>query len=253
MLVVISPAKKLDFKEKAPVERYTTPKFLSDTEPLIKSLRKLSSIDLSKLMKLSDKLSDLNRDRYKSFETPFTLKNAKQAMYAFQGDTYVGLEAHNFQKNQIDYAQKHLKILSGLYGILSPLDLIQPYRLEMGTNFGVGKAKNLYQYWGAKLTEHVNSHKDCNFLLNCASKEYFSVLDSQNIKPTVITPHFKVNKGGQLKVIGIYAKKARGACAKFVIENEIKCPEDVKKFNGLGFKFDKKLSDETNFVFVKND
>jgi cytoplasmic iron level regulating protein YaaA (DUF328/UPF0246 family) len=253
MLVVISPAKKLDFEQESPVSTHTMPEFIDDSKKLISGLRKLSKDDISGLLKISDKLADLNFDRYKSFKVPFTPKNSKQALYAFRGDTYVGLEADTLNKKEVSYAQQHLRILSGLYGSLAPLDLIQPYRLEMGTNFGVNGSKNLYEFWKEKITHSINEAAGSSkFLVNCASKEYFSAVDQTKLNPKLIDVSFKIKKGESYKVIGIHAKKARGACAKFIIQNKVKTIDELKKFNGLGFKFNSKMSSETELVFTKN-
>ena len=195
------------------------------------ALRKKSQDEIAKLMKLSDSLAELNVKRYKSFKLPFSLENAKQAVYAFKGDTYVGLQAETLKKSEVNYAQKHLKILSGLYGILSPLVGFQPYRLEMGTKFGINGNKNLYEFWGDKLTEQINSTVGKNkFLVNCASKEYFGAVNPKKLGPKIIDVSFKIKKGDQYKVVGIFAKQARGAMAKFIIQNKLK---NLKIFKDL--------------------
>ena len=253
MIVVISPAKKLDFETCAPTKKFTNLKDISMSEQLIKELRKCNTDKISTMMKLSKPLTDLNVKRYKEFKTPFNLDNAKQAMFAFKGDTYVGLDADSFSKKNIDYAQKHLRILSGLYGLVSPLDLIQPYRLEMGTKFSCGESKDLYAFWTKKITEQLNKSlsKD-KTLINCASNEYFKSVNTKLLKETkVITPGFKEKKDGEYKMIGLYAKKARGMMSRYIIQNEIQSSKDIQAFNLDGYKYNKKLSSEENPVFTR--
>lgn len=253
MLVIVSPAKKLDFESKAPVDTHGVPKFLNKSKKLISKLKECSPDEISKLMKLSDSLTKLNVDRYKNFKTPFSLKNSKQAMYAFKGDTYVGLDAESLTKSQVKYADGHLRILSGLYGILSPLELIQPYRLEMGTKFSCEESKNLYEFWKEDLTEEINILlKKEKILVNCASTEYSSAIDLKNIKGTVITPVFKEKKGDVFKVVGLFAKRARGMMARFVIENRVTSVEDLKGFSMDGYKYRKSMSSEDELVFVRS-
>jgi len=253
MLVVVSPAKKLNFETDAPTTDFSTPDFLDKSNKLIKDLRKLSEEDIAKLMKLSPALSKLNFDRYKSFKTPFSLKNAKQAAYAFKGDTYIGLDFESFNKSQIDYSQKHFRILSGLYGLLRPLDLIQPYRLEMGTRFGIESSSNLYQVWKDEITETLNTELEkAKVLVNLASKEYFSAIDFKNLNGEVITPVFKQEKNGVLKIISFNAKRARGMMGQYIMKNKIKNKEDLKSFDMDGYKFMEKLSNEFEFVFVRS-
>jgi uncharacterized protein len=254
MLVVVSPAKKLDFENPAKAKNFTKPKFIKESKALIKHLKNLTTNDIAKLMKLSDKLAKLNYDRFQSFSTPFSPKNAKQAMYAFRGDTYVGLEAETLSENDLDYAQDHLRILSGLYGALSPLDLIQPYRLEMGTKFAQDNNKNLYEFWGSKITHHINEAANgSKYLINCASTEYFSAVKKDELEPTLIEVHFKVQGPNGYRVVGIHAKKARGAMAKFIIINKVKTLEKLKKFDELGFVFNSDLSSKTELTFTRDD
>jgi uncharacterized protein len=253
MIVVISPAKKLDFETSAPTKKFTSLKDISMSEQLIRELRKCNPDKISTLMKLSKPLTDLNVKRYKEFKTPFNLDNAKQAMFAFKGDTYVGLDADSFSKKDIDFAQKHLKILSGLYGLVSPLDLIQPYRLEMGTKLPCGENKDLYGFWSDKITKQLNqSLKKNKVLINCASNEYFKSVNTKLLKETkVITPSFKEKKNGEFKMVGLFAKKARGMMSRFIIQNEIQSPKDILAFNHDGYKYNKKLSSEENPVFTR--
>ena len=253
MIVIISPAKKLDFETAAPTKKYTSIKNLSMSKELIKELRKCNAEKISKMMKLSDDLTKLNIERYKNFKTPFSLNNAKQALFAFKGDTYVGLDAQTLSKKEIDYAQKHLRILSGLYGLVSPLDLIQPYRLEMGTKFPCGESKNLYDFWSDEITQQlIQSLKKEKALINCASNEYFKSVDTKLLKDVkIITPAFKEKKNGEFKMIGLFAKKARGMMSRFIIKNEIKNPKDLMGFDLGGYKFNKKLSTESTPVFTR--
>jgi cytoplasmic iron level regulating protein YaaA (DUF328/UPF0246 family) len=252
MLIVVSPAKKLDFETKAPVKTFSQPIFIDKAQVLINDLRKCTETDISKLMKLSETLAKLNVDRYKSFKVPFTEQNAKQAMYAFKGDTYVGLDADTMSKTEATYANKHLRILSGLYGLLAPLDLIQPYRLEMGTKFSCQNNKNLYEFWQEEITTEINKLlKKEKVLINLASKEYFSAINLKNVAGEVITPVFKEKKGDTYKIVGIFAKRARGMFSRYIIENKITTTEDIKKFNVDGYKFSKKFSSENEYVFIR--
>lgn len=252
MIVVISPAKKLDFETPAPTKKFTEPKDLKKSEELIKELRKCDAQKISKLMKLSNDLTELNMKRYKNFTTPFNLKNAKQAMFAFKGDTYVGLDADTMKEKEIEYAQKHLRILSGLYGLVSPLDLVQPYRLEMGTRFPVGDKKNLYEFWREDITAQLNDLlKKEKVLVNCASNEYFKSIDTKKLDAKIITPAFKEKKDGGYKMIGFFAKKARGMMSRYIIENRIDNPSDLLGFNIDGYKYNKKLSTELEPVFTR--
>lgn len=252
MIIVVSPAKKLDFESPAPIDFFSHPKFLSQSETLIDELKKCNSSKISKMMKLSDTLTKLNMDRYKSFETPFTIDNSKQAMFAFKGDTYVGLDAETMKKSQVKYADKHLRILSGLYGLLSPTDLIQPYRLEMGTKFSCNGNKNLYEFWKNDITKELNTLlQNEKVLVNLSSKEYFSVIDFNSLNAQVITPTFKERKGDEYKIVGIFAKRARGMFSRFIIDNRIKKIEDLKTFNIDNYKFNKELSNNGELVFTR--
>lgn len=252
MLVIISPAKKLDFDSVAPTEEFSKTAFLDQSKELIANLKKLKAQDIKKLMKLSDTLVDLNMERYKNFKPPFTPQNSKQAVYAFQGDTYVGLDAATLKKNEINYAQKHLRILSGLYGVLAPLDLIQPYRLEMGTKLQTKVGKNLYEYWGDSLTKNLNQIlKKEKYLINLASKEYFSVLDFKKLVGVVITPVFKEKKGDDYKVVGLFSKRARGMMSRYIIQNKITKVEELQNFSEAGYKFSQKLSNENELIFTR--
>lgn len=248
MIIIISPAKKLDFENAAPVAEFTNLRHLSKAQLLINALKKCSPSEISKMMKLSGNLTELNIKRYKSFKTPLTLKNAKQAIFAFKGDTYVGLDPDSMKSSDIKFAQKHLRILSGLYGIISPLDLIAPYRLEMGTKFTPANSKNLYQFWSDDITSELEKEK---FIVNLASKEYFSVINTKKLSAEIITPTFKENKNGELKIISFLAKKARGMMSRYIIENKIKDPIDLQQFNAGGYKFNPNLSSFNVPVFTR--
>ncbi len=252
MLVVVSPAKKLDFESECAVSTQTTPAFMDKTNTLAKELKKLNAPQIGQLMKLSSNLSELNFKRFQSFKSIYNPSTSKQAAFAFNGDTYTGLDIHSFNKTQLTSAQKHLRILSGLYGVLRPLDLIQPYRLEMGTKFKFNEYKNLYDYWKEVVTENINLDlKKEKYLINCASNEYFSAVDTKKIKGTIITPVFKELRAGELKIISFSAKRARGMMAKYILQNKISNPEDIKKFDVDNYKYSRKESTESSFVFVR--
>lgn len=240
MIIVISPAKSLDFETPARTNTFSNPRLLAESEQLIAQLRDLSPTDIQHLMKISPKLADLNFGRFLNFHTPFTVKNAKQAVLAFQGDVYQGLAAESFSTADFAFAQKHLRILSGLYGLLKPLDLIQPYRLEMGSRFENTRGKNLYAFWGELITDLVNEDAkkiNSNILLNLASNEYFKSIQPKLLGPKVITPVFKDFKNGEHKIISFYAKKARGLMSAFVIQNQLTDVQSIKKFDTEGYYF----------------
>ena len=254
MLIVISPAKTLDFETAPTTNEFTQPEYLKESRKLISELKKLSPAEVSSLMKISDKLGTLNFLRFNDWKTPFKLNNAKQALLAFKGDVYTGLDAESLSKQDLKFAQKHLRILSGLYGVLKPLDLMQAYRLEMGTQFENKKGKDLYEFWGAKITDHINDDlktSKSKYLINLASNEYFKSLQADDIKAEIIVPVFKDYKNGKYKIISFYAKKARGLMSAFIIKNRLKDPEDIKKFNIDGYKFYKSESDGKNWVFQR--
>ncbi len=252
MLVVVSPAKKLDFETPAPTSKFTQLTELDRSELLIKELKKCNAKKISTLMKLSESLTELNIQRYMDFKTPFNLKNAKQAMFAFKGDTYIGLDAETMKAKDIDYAQNHLRILSGLYGLVSPLDLVQPYRLEMGTKFPCQGNKNLYEFWGESITEKLATLlKKEKTLINLASKEYFSAINFKKLDAQVITPAFKEKKGDEFKMVGFFAKRARGMMSRYIIDNRIEEPANLLKFDVDGYSYNKKLSTVTEPVFTR--
>ena len=252
MIIVISPAKNLNENYNLTCSFSTTkPKLLNESKKLIKTLKEFSPKKLSSLMNVSDKIANLNYERYKSWKTPFTKKNSYPAVLLFKGDVYKGLEAETFNKSQFLFAQKHLRILSGLYGLLKPLDLIQPYRLEMGTSLKVGAKNNLYEFWEDKITNQINEDTPSKYLINLASVEYFKSIDRKSLNLDVINISFKEKKNGDLKTIGLFSKKARGLMSKFIIQNKIKNPVDLKNFNDDGYKFNTKNSDDNNFLFVR--
>ncbi|MBL4868966.1 MAG: peroxide stress protein YaaA [Pseudomonadales bacterium] len=254
MLLLISPAKTLDFETKAKTDIYTEPSFLKDTKLLIKDLKKLSSQDLTKLMGISETLADLNSQRFKDWKAPFTQDNAKQALLAFKGDVYTGLDAESFKANDFKFAQKHLRILSGLYGVLRPLDLIQPYRLEMGTKFANARGQNLYGFWDNKVTETLNNDLKSlksESVINLASNEYFKVVKPKLLQAEVFTPVFKDYKNGEYKMISFFAKKARGLMSAYAIKNRITDPKGLLSFDLQGYGYSKKLSTEKEFVFTR--
>ncbi len=256
MLAVISPAKSLDFECPLATKTYSQPQFLDQAKLLIEELKQLSLQDVAGLMKLSDKLAELNVHRFQSFDTPFTPDNARQAVLAFRGDVYQGLDADTLKLKDFKYAQQHLRILSGLYGLLKPLDLIQPYRLEMGTPFGNQRGKNLYQFWGDRVHNALAAEleqQNTAFLINLASNEYFKVVQDKKLPYEVITPVFKDCKNGQFKVISFFAKRARGMMARYMIENRIDTPDGLKDFAVDGYYFDKNSSSSKELVFLRNE
>ncbi len=254
MLIVVSPAKKLDYETPSLIKKATKPIYLSESQILIDELRKYSVIDLAELMGLSIKLAELNFDRYSSWKKQVNEKTGKQCLFAFQGDVYKGLDVTTLNSYDINFAQKHLRIISGLYGLLRPLDLMRPYRLEMGTKLKNSKGKNLYEFWGDKITSGINKQlkeQGDKILINLASNEYFKSIKASKISGKVITPIFKEKKNHQYKVVGIHAKKARGLMSRFIIKNRIKDVEKLKNFQSEGYSFNKSLSNTNDLVFVR--
>ncbi|WP_338549501.1 peroxide stress protein YaaA [Roseovarius phycicola] len=250
MLIVVSPAKKLDMDRVEGAPR-TEPDFMGDTETLVQTARKLKSGDLKKLMGISDTLAALNAERFRDFGK----MSRKQAAYAFAGDTYQGLEAASLDQDEIAWAQDHLRILSGLYGLLRPLDEIEPYRLEMGSRLKTKRGKSLYEFWGDTLSRALNIQADAvgtDFLVNCASQEYFGAVDQNALKLKVITPVFMEVKDGAPKVISFFAKRARGAMARFIIQNRLTEPDALKDFDTGGYAFDPSASTEGRPVFLRD-
>lgn len=255
MLVLISPAKTLDFETAPATDLATQPDFLDDSQQLIDVLRKLAPQDISSLMGISDKLGQLNYDRFARWQPPFTPDNAKQAVLAFKGDVYTGLEAERFNRKDFEFAQEHLRILSGLYGLLRPLDLIQPYRLEMGTRLANPGGNNLYQFWGDQLTRAINAQLERmsgSVVVNLASNEYFKAVQPKQLEARLVTPVFKDWKNGQYKIISFYAKKARGMMASYIIRNRVKKAEGLKGFTDGGYAYNDTLSKGDQWVFTRN-
>lgn len=256
MLIVVSPAKTLDYESPLATEKFTQPDLVSYSKELIEVCRKLTPADVSSLMKVSDKIADLNVGRFQEWSETFTTDNARQAILAFKGDVYTGLEAETLSDIDFDYAQGHLRMLSGLYGLLKPLDLMQPYRLEMGTKLANEKGTNLYQFWGNVITDKLNeaiAEQGDNVLINLASNEYFKAVKPKNLDAQVITPIFKDCKNGQYKVISFYAKKARGMMARYIIENRIESVADLTKFDVAGYYFVEEESTPTDLVFKREE
>ncbi|MCT8340829.1 peroxide stress protein YaaA [Flavobacteriaceae bacterium TK19130] len=253
MKIVVSPAKTLDYESKLPTTRGTQPKFLEEAETLNKKLERKTKSELSKLMSISDKLADLNYQRYKDFSTPFDKHNARPAIYAFAGDVYDGLDAYSLPTEKLDRLQDTLRILSGMYGVLRPLDLMQPYRLEMGTDLKIQRNDNLYEFWGDKITKFLNDELEQDELfLNLASQEYFKSVHAKKLKVPVISPVFKDFKNGKLKVIAFYAKKARGSMVRYIMDKDISSLDGVKGFDYDGYGFSEKYTEkESEPVFVR--
>ena len=252
MITVLSPAKSLDFDTPSTTEAFTQPDFLKDSRSLMRELRKLSREELSALMKISPKLADLNHERNAVWKTPFKPENAKVAVLAFKGDVYVGMDAATYTQADFDFAQNHLRILSGLYGMLRPLDLIRAYRLEMGTKLSNPQGKNLYEFWDDKITRAINKalkQSGNDVLLNLASNEYFKVVKPKLVKGKIITPVFKEFKNGEYKVISFLAKKARGMMASYIVKNRINQVEGIKAFTQAGYLFQADVSTETVWEF----
>ena len=252
MKIIISPAKSLDFESKVPTDIYTQPRFLEQSKKLNKKLKTLSKKNLSDLMKISDDLSALNYERNQTWETPFTKENSKQAIYSFTGAVFKGIDVNSLSAKKIPVLQERLRILSGLYGLLKPLDLIQPYRLEMGTRLKVGSTENLYKFWNDTLANSLNEElEDDELLVNLASTEYFKALPKKTLKIPMITPVFKDLKNGEYKIVMTYAKMARGLMVRYIIDNDVKTIEGLKSFNIDKYRFSESLSSETELVFTR--
>ena len=256
MIALIAPAKRLDYDSDLSVEDFSIAEHLKESKELIKELQKKSPEDLSSLMGLSENLSVLNFERNMNWQVPKKPSNeVRQAIFAFKGDVYVGLDSETLSKSDIKYAQKNLAILSGLYGLLKPLDLMYPYRLEMGTKMKNENGKNLYEFWGNKITTSINAlakKNNSKGIINLASVEYFTSVKTENLDLPVYSPVFKDFKNGKYKIISFFAKKARGSMARFIIQNKIKNPADLNKFNLDGYKYSKKDSSEYSPVFLRN-
>ena len=256
MLALISPAKNLDYVSPLVTSRNSTPEFLDEAEELIKQLKPLSPKKIGTLLNLSDRLSTLNSERYQAWQRPFTPENARPAILAFNGDVYTGLNAKSLSDEDFSYAQNNLRILSGLYGLLKPLDLMQAYRLEMGTVFANPRGKNLYAFWGKKITEKINevlSEQDSRILVNLASNEYFKSVQPKLVQGNIVTPQFKDEKNGQYKIISFFAKKARGMMAAYLIKNRIRSLTDLNGFKTAGYYYCEKDSTDTKPVFLRDE
>jgi len=254
MLVVISPAKTLDYDTPAVTKTHSIPDYLDDSAELIAELRQLSPPEVSGLMSVSAKLGDLNFGRYLNWQPEFSFKNAKQSLLAFKGDVYTGLDAESLSEEQLQWAQNHLRILSGLYGLLRPLDLMQPYRLEMGTKLSNSRGKDLYAFWGDKITDGLNKElkaESSQVLINLASNEYFKSVKPRSLNAEVITPVFKDWKNDKYKIISFYAKKARGLMSRYIIENSIEDPEQLKQFDVAGYRYNSAMSSAREWVFTR--
>lgn len=252
MKIIISPAKSLDFESKVATSLHTQPRFLDQSKKLNKKLKTLSKNKLSDLMKISDDLASLNYERNQTWETPFTPRNAKQAIYAFTGAVFQGIDVNSLSEEKLPLLQGNLRILSGLYGVLKPLDLIQPYRLEMGTRLKVGSTENLYKFWDDRVATSLNEElEEGELLINLASTEYFKVLPKKVLKVPMITPVFKDFKKGQYKIVMTYAKKARGLMVRYILDNNVKTIEELKGFNIDKYRFSEELSTENELVFTR--
>lgn len=255
MLTVISPAKTLDFDSRPTTRRATQPQFLERSAALVDDARALSPADIRSLMGVSENIAELNHQRFMNWGTPFSLDNAKQAILAFKGDVYTGLEAETLNAKQLGFAQQHLRILSGLYGLLRPLDLMQPYRLEMGLKFVNSGGKNLYEFWGDDLTAAIDAQlgkSGSRVLVNLASNEYFRSLKARSLDADIVTPVFRDLKNGKYRVISFFAKKARGQMARYIIDNELNDPDGLKKFRRDGYRYNRAESTARELVFTRD-
>ena len=252
MKILLSPAKSLDYKSDLPTLKTSEGCFLNEAQYLNNILKEKSPKELSELMNISSSLGELNYQRNNSWSLPFSQKNARQSIYAFSGDVYRGLDSYTIEESKIDFMQNSVRIISGLYGLLKPLDLIQPYRLEMGTKMLVGDNKNLYEYWRQKITNQLNNElSDNEPVLNLASNEYFKAIDRKVVKTDIYTANFKQIKNGEYKTIAIFSKKARGMMTRFIIDNNITDINDLKSFNYDGYLFHKSLSTKKEFIFTR--
>ena len=256
MFFVLSPAKNLNEKDPSPVSSFTLPDLLPEAEILMQELRQLAPQQIAELMHVSDKIALLNAERNAAWHTPFTPENAKQAVFMFNGDVYEGIAADTLKPEQIDYLQQHVRLLSGLYGVLRPLDLMQPYRLEMGTAFANSRGKNLYEFWGDKITDLLNQtlkQASSDVLINLASQEYFKSVNTKKLNARLITPIFKDEKNGKYKIISFYAKRARGLMVRYAAEHCITDPEMLKNFDYEGYSFNEAASNEAEWVFMREE
>ncbi|MEA3117717.1 MAG: uncharacterized protein QOI13_987 [Paraburkholderia sp.] len=254
MIIVLSPAKSLDYETPPHVQRHTIPDFVEDAAELVDGLRRLSPQQISTLMGVSDALARLNFQRFADWSSEFGRHNAKQAVLAFNGDVYEGFDAKSLSAADLDYAQQHVRVLSGLYGVLRPLDLLQPYRLEMGTRLPNARGKDLYAFWGERITDALNAQLRekphvSRVLVNCASEEYFKSVKPKRLEAPVITPVFEDWKGGRYKIISFHAKRARGLMARFAVEHRLGRPKQLKEFSVEGYAFDEAASNDATYVF----
>lgn len=254
MLILISPAKTLDYQSDLATQRYTQPELLAYSQQLIDVARTLNAPEISSLMSVSDKIASLNATRFHQWQPEFTPENARQAILAFKGDVYTGLQAESFSEEDFDFAQQHLRMLSGLYGVLRPLDLMQPYRLEMGIRLNNPGGKDLYQFWNTVITDTLNqalTEQGDNVLINLASDEYFKSVKPRQLEAEIIKPVFLDEKNGNYKVISFYAKKARGLMSRYIIQNRLTRPEQLKAFNLDGYAFDESASQQNEWIFKR--
>ena len=253
MKTLISPSKTLNFDTDTNCDFNTNCRLIDHTNELHKILINFSKSDLKKLMSVSDKIAELNYNRFKNWEDPSISNSSKQAIFAFKGDVYSGLDAESISENKFDFLQNNLRIISGFYGLIRPFDKILPYRLEMGTKLENPKGKNLYQFWGDNITDLLNQdlEEKNNYVINLASDEYFKSIVTKKLHNKIVTPQFKELKNGSYKTIAIYAKKARGLMSRFIIDNEIQDPNNLKNFNNEGYSFDSNLSDDFNYIFTR--
>ncbi|MBO3656512.1 peroxide stress protein YaaA [Acinetobacter haemolyticus] len=256
MLALISPAKTLDYTTALPTDTYTQPRLLEQSQQLIDVCRKLSASEIASLMMVSEKIANLNVERFRDWNADFDFSNARQALFAFKGDVYTGLDAYHLKDQDINFAQQHLRMLSGLYGLLRPLDLMMPYRLEMGTKLKNSRGHNLYEFWGNIITDQINqdlAEIDAKVLVNLASDEYYKSVNEKKIKAEIVKPVFLDQKNGKYKVISFYAKKARGLMARYLIENKLNQVEQLKAFDSEGYYFDAESSSNKELVFKRDE
>lgn len=256
MFALISPAKTLDYESTLPTDEHTLPRLLDHSQQLIDVSRKLSASEIAKLMSVSEKIANLNVERFRDWQSDLDLSNSRQAIFAFKGDVYTGLDAYSLTQADLEYAQRHLRMLSGLYGLLRPLDLMMPYRLEMGTKLANPRGHNLYEFWGDEITQLINqdlSEAKSDLLVNIASDEYYKSVKESKIKAEIIKPVFLDQKNGKYKVISFYAKKARGLMARYIIENKPNTVDDLKSFNTDGYYFDAESSLKGELVFKRDE
>jgi cytoplasmic iron level regulating protein YaaA (DUF328/UPF0246 family) len=255
MIILINSSKTLDFQQPPQISKHTMPELLNDAEFLVNKLRTFSESGISKLMGVSQKLATLNVERYANWKTPFTASNAKQALLAFKGDVYSGIEVESYTMKEFSFAQKHLRILAGLYGILRPLDLILPYRLEMATKLSTDRGRNLYEFWGTRINASLKrsiQQEKSGVLANLCSAEYLQSIKPKRLNAVLITPVFKEYRDGSYRTVAIYAKKARGLMCNFIIKNHLTDVEALKDFNLQGYKFNKKISSEKEWLFTRS-